>query len=42
MKKMVLNKKIRLSMGKEGRKFIKKNFLIENTTKDLIQLYKNC
>ena len=42
MKKMVQNKKIRLAMGKEGRNFIKKNFLIENTVKNLIHLYKNC
>ena len=42
MKKMVKNKKNRLSMGKEGRKFIKKNFLIDNTVKNLIHLYKNC
>lgn len=42
MKKMVKNKKNRLSMGKEGRKFIKKNFLIDNTVKNLIHLYKKC
>ena len=42
MKKMVQNKKIRLAMGKEGRNFVKKNFLLENTVKDLIHLYKNC
>ena len=42
MKKMVQNKKIRLAMGKEGRNFIKKNFLLENTVKNLIHLYKNC
>ena len=42
MKKMVQNKKIRLSMGKEGRKFVKKNFLLENTVKNLNHLYKNC
>ena len=40
MKKIVQNKKIRIDMGKEGRNFIKKNFLIENTVKDLINLYK--
>ena len=42
MKKMVQNKKIRLAMGKEGRNFIKKNFLLENTVKKLIHLYNNC
>ncbi len=42
MKKMVQNKKIRLAMGKEGRNFVKKNFLLENTVKNLIHLYKNC
>ena len=42
MKKMLLNKKIRLTMGKEGRNFIKKNFLLENTVKNLIHLYNNC
>jgi len=42
MKKMLLNKKIRLVMGKEGRIFVKKNFLIENTVKKLIHLYKYC
>ena len=42
MKKMVQNKKIRLAMGKEGRSFVKKNFLLENTVKNLIHLYKNC
>ena len=41
MKKMVQNKKIRLSMGKQGRSFVKKNFLLENTVKNLIHLYKN-
>ena len=40
MKKIVQNKKIRIDMGKEGRNFIKKNFLIENTVKDLVNLYK--
>ena len=42
MKKMVLNKKTRLSMGKEGRNFVKKNFLLENTVKNLIHLYNSC
>ena len=42
MKKMLQNKKIRLAMGKEGRIFIKENFLIENTVKKLIHLYKYC
>ena len=42
MKKMLLNKKIRLVMGKEGRNFVKKNFLLENTVKKLIHLYKYC
>ena len=42
MKKMVQNKKIRLSMSKKGRNFIKKNFSIDNTVKNLIHLYKNC
>ena len=41
MKKIVQNKKIRLSMGKQGRSFVKKNFLLENTVKNLIHLYKN-
>ena len=41
MKKMVENKKIRISMGKEGRMIIKKKFLLENTAKDLVNLYKN-
>jgi len=39
---MVQNKKIRLSMSKKGRNFIKKNFSIDNTVKNLIHLYKNC
>ena len=42
MKKMLQNKKIRLAMGKEGRIFVKENFLIENTVKKLIHLYKYC
>ena len=42
MKKMVRDKKIRLAMGKEGRNFIKENFLLENTVKNLIHLYNNC
>ena len=29
-------------MGKEGRIFVKENFLIENTVKKLIHLYKYC
>jgi len=41
MKKMVQNKKMRLSMGKEGRNFIKKNFLIDYSIKNLINLYKS-
>ena len=41
MKKMVQNRKIRLSMGKKGRNFIKKNFSIDNTVANLIDLYKN-
>ena len=41
MKKMVLNKKIRVTMGKQGRNFIKKNFLLETSVKNLIHLYKS-
>ena len=42
MKKMILNKKMRLKMGKKGREIIKKKFLLETTTKKLIDLYNNC
>ena len=42
MKKMLNNKKLRLSMGKEGRNYIKKNFLLDNSVNKLIDLYKNC
>ena len=42
MKKMINNKNLRIKMGKEGRNFIKKKFLIGNTAKNLVELYKNC
>ena len=41
MKKLILNKKLRISMGKKGRELIKKNFSNSKTTKSLINLYQN-
>ena len=41
MKKLILNKKLRISMGKKGRELIKKNFSNSKATKDLINLYQN-
>ena len=41
MKKLILNKKLRISMGKKGRELIKKNFSNSKATKDLINLYLN-
>ena len=41
MKKLILNKKLRISMGKKGRELIKKNFSNSKATKDIINLYQN-
>ena len=41
MKKLILNKKLRISMGKKGRELIKKNFSNSKATKDIVNLYQN-
>ena len=41
MKKLILNKSLRISMGKKGRETIKKKFSNLKASKDLIDLYKN-
>ena len=41
MKKLILNKKLRISMGNKGRELIKKNFSNSKATKDIINLYQN-
>ena len=40
MKKLILNKKLRITMGKKGREIIKKNFSIQKANQDLMSLYK--
>ena len=41
MKKLILNKKLRISMGKKGRELIKKNFSNSKAAKDIVNLYQN-
>ena len=41
MKKLILNKKLRISMGKKGRELIKKNFSNSKASKDIVTLYQN-
>ena len=41
MKKLISNKSLRISMGKKGRKIIKKKFSNLKASRDLIDLYKN-
>ena len=36
---MISKKKMRLQMGLNGRKFIKKNYSIKKTSKELLSLY---
>ena len=41
MKKLILNKSLRISMGKKGREIIKRNFSNLKASQKLIDLYKN-